>query len=320
MGGLGLLLLALASTTAAGGLRIRSDVDCPSADAVGASLRRVLGGEPAAPGTLSVSPGAASYVVRLVDGGGALVAERAWPAAGPCDAAAEAIAVVAATWLGDLPPVAHEVAAPVPQAVDETPAPVIRASPASAPLWRRWARTVLVGVGIASPIAPPPGQGALVHWPVPTLEVAGLLRGGGDTAAFAELGFVADLPREHSFGGGGGVSWDRMTIEPMGGVALRFDDATFSAAAGLAGGMLEARSSLGDGSPTATYRYLDIAAVSEIRAGLTLGAGRHPYGVWAAVRGRAALTDHAYVSQGPNGPASQWEVALLAGGDISFLP
>jgi hypothetical protein len=316
------MLLALASASTRGGLLILSDVDCPGAAAVGASVRRVLGAEPTAPATLSVSPGAGALVVRLVDGGGALVAERSWPASGPCDAAAEAIAVVAATWLGDLPPVENEVAAPPAPpapAVEATAVPVVRATPAPAAPAHRWAGTLLVGAGVATPVASPVSTTGT--WPVPSVKIAGQLRGTGPTTAFGELGLVADVPRDRTFGGGaslpGGAtnSWDRFTIEPMGGVRIRTDETTLSAGAGLAAGVYEVS---GAGGANFTYRWFDLDAVVEARAGLTLGPAPRDLGLWIAARGRARLHSNGGNSSG--GPSAPIEAALLVGGDISFLP
>jgi hypothetical protein len=324
MGAVPLLVLAMASTSAAGALRIESDVDCPRAAELGASVRRVLGAEPTAPATLSVSPRDGALVVRLVDGGGALVAERAWPGAGPCDAAAEAIAVVAATWLGDLPPVANEVAAPpVPApspAVDATPVSVVSATPAPATPAHRWAGTLLVGAGVATPVASPVSTTGT--WPVPTVKIAGQLRGTAPTTAFAEIGLVADVPRDRTFGGGasnpGGEtdSWDRITIQPMGGVTIRAEDTTLSVGAGLAAGVLEVNGATSSGASW-SYHWFDLSAVVEARAGLTLGPAPRDLGLWIALRGREALHSNGASS---GGPYARTEVAVLVGGDISFLP
>ena len=313
MGAVPLLLLALASASASGRLTILSNVDCPRAAELGASVQRLLGAAPAAPATLSISPAAGSLVVRLVDGGGALVAERTWPAAGPCDGTSEAIAVVAATWLGDLPPVTNDVAAPppaAPAAADpETPGVVV-ATPAPPLSAHKLAGTLLVGAGIASPIAGP--NNGLIAWALPSVKVAGQLRGTGATTGFGEIGLVADVPRARN-----SVSWDRFTVEPMGGVAFRAEGTTISVGGGLSVGVLEIdERSFG----SSIYRWFDIAAIAEARAGLTLGPAPRDLGLWAALRGRAALRDGGYSGQGPWGPDSRYELALLVGGDISFLP
>src|SRR4051812_30864875 len=102
----------IASQVAFGRLQIRSDAVCPTASDVSASLRRLVGREIPTEATLTVSRGAASLDVRLVDAAGAVLAERAWPD-GDCAAAADAIAVVAAAWADDVSPRSPPPLAPI---------------------------------------------------------------------------------------------------------------------------------------------------------------------------------------------------------------
>ena len=203
---------------------------------------------------------------------------------------------------------ANDVAAPppaAPAAVDpETPSVVV-AAPAPAAPAHQIAGTLLVGAGVASPIARAIATTVSSPGPLPSVKVAGQLRGTGATTGFGEIGLVADLPRARS-----SVSWDRFTVEPLGGVAFRAEGTTVSVGGGLSLGVLEIdERSFG----SSIYRWFDIAAVAEARAGLTLGPAPRDLGLWAALRGRAALRDVGYTGQGPWGPDSRYELALLVG-------
>jgi hypothetical protein len=251
---------------------------------------------------LSVSPRDASLDVRLNDGNGATLGERSWPRSDDCAADAQAIAVMAAAWVEDLPSV-HE-ALDAPPSIARTPAPPPRAQPTSA-------LSVELGTGVASPIST--GQPSpVIVWVVPTLQLDVGLRGTGDVAVFGRLGLFADLPREH---GGLQASWDRYTLEPLAGVAVKDDAWSFSAGAGWSVGFVQSR----DSYPELTSTLFDVGVVAEVRARYTLGVGHGKYGLWMSVRGRAAFERKAYEGWGPLGPGSPVEAALLVGGDYSWF-
>jgi hypothetical protein len=259
------------------------------------------------PSMLSVSPRDASLEVRLTDGNGATLGERTWPRSDDCAADAQAIAVVAAAWAEDLPPVREALVAP--PSVAATPAPPPRDAPARVP----GQLTFRLGTGIASPISTGQSSSRFI-WPVPTLQLDLGLRGAGDVAAFGSLGLFADLPRER---GGDDDSWYRYTLEPLGGVAMNNDGWSFAAGAGLSVGFVE--SGMTEGFVRVSSTYFDAGVIAEVRAHYTLDVGHGKWGLWMSLRGRAALERKAYDSWGPTGPSSPYEAALLVGGDYSWL-
>ena len=307
------LILIVAGNVSFGRLQIQSDVPCPTSADVSASVQRLLA-EPSTPSTLSVSAGEASLVVRLTDANGATLNERTWPRSTDCAADAQAIAVMAAAWTEDLPPVREALVAPPPSAV-------VAAAPARPPLDAAASRfTLRLGSGVASPISTGQSSSTLV-WAVPTLELDLALRGAerqapgrlhalGAIAPFGSLGLFADLPRGRPITG---ESWHRYTLEPMGGVAVSHDGLSFAAGAGLSVGVLGSNMS---GSPYGTF--FDAGVIAEIRVGYTLDVGHREWGLWMSLRGRAAFERSAYDEWGPAGPRSPYEAALLVGGDFSW--
>ena len=302
------LILIVAGNETFGRLQIRSDVPCPTAADVSASLRRLLGTEPSTPSTLSVSPGEASLEVRLTDGNGATLSERTWPKSTDCAADAQAIALMAAAWAEDLPPVREALVAPPPSAV-------VAIAPARPPRDATASRFSLrLGSGVASPIST--GQYlSRLAWPVPTLQLDLALRGAGTVtrfgtvAKFGSLGLFADLPHARPISG---ESWYRYTLEPMGGVAMSHGELSFAAGAGLSVGFVKS---------TSLSTFFDPGVIAELRVGYTLGVGHGAWGLWMSLRGRAALEQgkEAYSGDWAFGPTSAYEAALLVGGDYSWL-
>jgi hypothetical protein len=303
------LILIVAGNVTFGRLQIQSDVPCPTAADVSASLHRLLGAEPSTPSTVSVSLGETSLEVRLTDGNGATLSERMWPRSTDCAADAQAIAVMAAAWAEDLPPVREALVAPPPSAVVATvPARPPRDATAS-----RF--TLRLGSGVASPISTGQSSETLI-WPVPTLQLDFALRGAGAVtrfgtiARFGSLGLFADLPR---WRGWLDTSWHRYTLEPMGGVAVSRGELSYAAGAGLSVGVLGSNMS---GYPYGTF--FDAGVIAELRVGYTLDVGHGEWGLWMSLRGRAAFERAAYEEWGPAGPMSPYEAALLVGGDFSW--
>ncbi len=165
--------LVVAGNVFFGHLQIQSDVACPTADDVSASLHRLLGAELSAAAALSVSRGPAALEVRLTDRDGATLNERALPDTGDCAADAQAIAVLTAAWAAELPPVRQALLAPPPTRPPGD-------TPATAP--SRF--TLRLGTGVASPIS----------------TRAGLVRhDDGEARAYGQAHaahFVADAPAE----------------------------------------------------------------------------------------------------------------------------
>ena len=324
MGSLFALIVVVAGNVSLGQLQIRSDVACPTADSVGASLQPLIGAGQAAAATLSVARGPSSFEVRLVDVGGALVAQRSWPFDVPCAATTEAIAVVAATWLGELPPVSREIAPPSAKPPPLSTGLVLEtvAAPPPTRSSRQWA--VVVGAGVASPIAAP--DSGVVSWPVAALKVAGEVGGTGEVAPFGGLGFVIDLPRDHELDAptssndgtahDGAYSWYRWAVEPMGGVTVRTGRIAFTTSAGLSLGRITAHGT--NAVYTPNYQYFDGGVIAEVRARVALDVAAQRIGLWAAFRGRAAIDDKGLASLGPLGPGSRFEAGLIVGGDYSW--
>jgi hypothetical protein len=298
------LILIVAGNVTFGRLQIQSDAPCPTATDLSASLHQLLGAELSAPSTLSVSPRDASLEVRLTDGSGAKLGERTWPRSNDCAADAQAIAVMAAAWVEDLPSVHEALDAPT---LARTPTPPPRAAPTSA-------LSLELGTGVASPISK--GQSTpFLLWAVPTLQLDVGLRGAGAVAPFGSLGLFADLPREHS---GRQNSWDRYTIEPLVGVAVGGDAWSLAAGAGLSIGFVQSRGILeGVNLDEVTYSstLFDAGVVAEVRARYTPRISHGRYGFWMSLRGRAAFESKAYSDWGSTGPNSPYEAGLLVGGD-----
>ncbi len=304
------LILIVAGNVSFGRLQIQSDVSCPTAADVSASLRRLLGDEPSSPSTLFVSPGETSLEVRLTDANGATLSERTWPRSTDCAADAQAIAVMAAAWAEDLPPVREALVAPPPPAVVAT-------APGRPPRDVTASRfTLRLGTGVASPIS---GQSSsLLISPVATLQLDLALRGAGTVtrfgtvAKFGSLGLFADLPRGRPITG---ESWYRYTLEPMGGVAMSDGELSFAAGAGLSAGFV------GDDAYGVSSTLFDAGVIAEVRVGYTLDIGHDAWGLWMSLRGRAALEQgkEAYAGDWNMGPATPYEAALLVGGDFSWL-
>jgi hypothetical protein len=299
------LILIVAGNISFGRLQIQSDAPCPTSADVSARLRRLLGAEPSTPSTLSVSAGEASLEVRLTDGDGATLSERTWPKSTDCAADAQAIAVMAAAWAEDLPPVREALVAPPPSPVVAT----ARAPPPRDTIASRF--TLHLGSGVASPISTGQSSSGLI-WLVPTLEVDVALRGAGTVtrfgtvARFGSLGLFADLPRWRGFLD---TSWHRYTLEPVGGVAVSRGELSYGAGAGLSVGVM------GD----SRYDNLfDAGVIAEVRVRYTLDVGHGAWGLWMSVRGRAAFERASYEEWGQAGPMSPYEAALLVGGDYSW--
>ncbi len=303
-------LLALMSASAAGGDQIRSDVDCPSGPDVAARLQPMLGEDAPSPATLSITREAKALTLALSDAAGSIVDTRTWPANGDCAAAAEALAVVGAAWLGELPPVRNTVAAP---ALPSSQTDITE--PATAPRQPAWL-TVVVGVGESSPISRIAPSG--IVWVKPTLALELLARPSAASRGFAGLAIFANLPREHTYSFGVPDNWYRLSAGPEVGIKDEIDPFSVMASGGVSAGALVARGVI-DGLTPPTTVFFDVGAFADLRAGIPLGSGDARWDLWMSVHGRASLRSTLvdYNNHPPN-PDKRNDVALLLGGDYSW--
>jgi hypothetical protein len=304
------LLLALATASPAGGVQIRSDVDCPSGAEVAARLRALLGHDASSSATLSITRDASALTLALRDASGSVVDMRTWPASDDCAGTAEAFAVVIAAWLGDLPLVANTVAAPA-RASSET---VITKPAATA---RRAALlTVVVSAGASSPVSRvAPAERA---WPAPALALDVLARPSASSSGFAGIALFANLPREHDYGSGAYSYWYRVGTGPEVGLEVRHRRFSVMMSGGVSAGALVARSSgIIGGTAYATSVIFDVAAFADLRAGCAFGSTDAPWNLWLAAHGRAELRPYADDAD-QRLPEAAFEAALLVGADYSW--
>jgi hypothetical protein len=304
------LLLVLASASSAGGVQIRSDVDCPSGPDVATRLQRMLGPEASSAATLSITRDGDALTLALSDAAGNVVDARTWPANRDCAATAEAFAVVTAAWLGDLPQVTNTVAAPTRDETERTVITTSAATPRPPALL-----TVVLGAGVSSPISRIAPSG--IVWPTTALALEILARPSASSRGFAGLAIFANLPR-HNYSVGTPDDWYRLGAGPEAGLKVRIDPFSVMASGGVSAGALVAQG-LSGGFTTSTSMYLDVGAFADLRAGLPLGSVDAPWDLWLSVHGRASLRSTLvdYYND-PRIPDNRYEAALLLGGDYSW--
>jgi hypothetical protein len=306
------LLLALASASSAGGVQIRSDVDCPSAPDVAARLRRMLGPDAPSAATLSITHDASALTLALSDAAGRVVDARTWPANDDCAATAEAFAVIVAAWLGDLPQVTTTVVAPALASKEETVITKAAATPRAPALL-----TVVLSGGASSPMSRVAPSG--IVWTAPALGLDVLARPSASSRGFAGLALFANLPRDQN--DTEQDDWVRLSAGPEAGFKSEIDPLCVMASGGVSAGALVARSrGLVDGLAYPTSVYFDVAAFADLRAGLPFGSAEARWDLWLSLRGRASLRPNPYLDYRNDHrlPDSRYEAALLLGGDYSW--
>jgi hypothetical protein len=307
-------LLLIATTARSGGVQVASQVDCPDSGSVASRLASMLA--PAAfPGHrlwISARPAVADQpvvlILRLADAQGTVVGERDWPRSSDCRAAADEVAVVAATWLTALPPPVLSALPPPQPDRSATAAPatrvVVNAQPS--PVARR--STLAVGLGAGWAFTPD-GQS------VPTAT----LRAEGQPSRFPSLlwsvGFIAagswQQPLEE-----GQVSWRRWMGVMELGVRVGWRRLVLATSGGIEAGALSFR---GSAFPRPESQIEpEIAACSTTRVAWALGGGPLAPRVWVAGRLTASVIRyHARIQDADGRRAISWfQAAPLLGVDF----
>ena len=194
------LLIASSAPAAGATVAVESTTECPTAADVAAQIERFVPPETPMGYRLILSAGSSpeSLQVSLLDRGGDVVRQRTTPLLETCAALAEEIAVLAATWIGELP-------APEVRVLDAAPVQPPVAPAATAPV---------LAESVHDDAQPEPGQSGLAisagagvstpatFWIAPALTVRALWHARGGDAPFLAAGLFANLPRAQTFAEG----------------------------------------------------------------------------------------------------------------------
>ncbi|HEX3697991.1 MAG TPA: hypothetical protein VH374_21635 [Polyangia bacterium] len=289
----------LVVTMAAPPLPITSTVSCPDTATVSSDLLRLApGGFP--PGyalrLLPDDPGQGSLRMELLDQAGQIVSKRQLSTGPSCAAVSEELAVVAATWLGDLPPPASLTMPTPPTLVVSSGPPRAIDAFAAAVAAGRW--SVGLGTGVASPGEIWVTQAFALQTRLFFRQPSGFYLGAGAFGTWPRAHFQASWYRVRFLAEAGG-HWER---GPWG--------ATVGAGAG--GGWMVERDSLvgsdylrGDGVVMAEGR---VSYALEFLSAIRL---------WLGARSSLALNYNPAWNTGTGAsPNSRYEGAVLAGCDF----
>ena len=307
---LGLFPALMATAMAALPLPITGASSCPDAAAVERALLRLLPEGPPSGYALRLAlDGFDQDELRmeLRDPSGRIVSERWLPTGPSCAGVAEELAVIAATWLGDLPPQVP-IALPQPPAVVAAPAPP-RAnallSAFAAP--RRW--SVGLGTGLASP-------GVIWITQAFALETRWLF--GEPSGLYVGAGAFGTWPRPREFDGspaGTEASWYRIRFVAEAGGFWQWGGVGAMVGGGVGGGWMVERS-----NEHADFHHGDGVLMTEGRVSYTLES-LSAVRLWLGARGSVALNyDPAGNWAAGATPNSRYEGALLAGCDFFLSP
>jgi hypothetical protein len=306
------LSVLLASMALAPAPSISSNFACPDAAAVDGHLRRLFPAGVPAGFTLrleTATDAAADTALRieLLDGSSRIVSERRLAGAPSCAAAAEEVALVAATWLADLPP-QEPTAVALPLLAPALPASLAAVSAAQDPRpSRSW--TVGVATGIASPAD---------LWITQAFALETRWLSGEPSGFYLAAGAFGTWPRARNFDGGSGyASWYRVRFIAEAGRYWRWDRFGATLGGGIGGGWTIER---GDLIPEGRRRRGDGALVAQGRLSYSLEAPDGPV-LWLGARVSYAFNHDRRWNASPGAtPNSAYEGALLAGCDFFLIP
>lgn len=293
-------------------LPVTSTASCPDAATVEGELGRLLpDGFP--PGyALRVAPeGPDQDALRLelIDPSGRVASKRRLAPGPSCAAVAEELAVVAATWLGDLPPQAPLAMPPPPEVIATlSPPPVIAPAPPAIP----WRWSVGLGTGLSTP-------GAIWVTQAFALETRWLF--GEPHGFYLGVGGYGTWPRAKDYPdttagqNTESVSWYRIRVLAEAGAHWSWARFSVTAGGGAGGGMLVQRSTFHD-----DYHRGDVVLMAQSRGSYALES-LNGVRLWMGVRGsRAMHWDENWNAALGETPNSVYEFGLLAGCDFFLVP